>query len=524
MPDATGAALAAAVLAQYAALGQHGKPQPGEHTLLAGFAIVQEHSADGRLRPAACKSRECARARRGSAGLREQESSLGVPLHEAGTAQEREAAMPGGPSLRVVALGTGTKCLGAGQRAPGGALLNDSHAEVRRGLGGPTRAAASCQALPARAAARHRARSLWYDLRVVVHCVKHQLGGEAPNRRSPTAQAARLATRHLPRSAHRQPRAGRRWSRGARCCAGCTASCARRRRRARAAPTSRARPAGASGAAAPGGWSCSPARRRAAMRASRPPRPRPPQAAAAWNAATRAGRFAIGTLEKGRVEHFQVDYVVSGAPHQAGLGSGCSALAGGRAVCSSGGLEACSGTPRQSLPLRDTQPSAAAAAEAAEARCQGGGAGQSGAPDAEAAPPGCHPRERQHSPGGGLRAGAAGACACAGTEPAAGPDPGGSLSLAACAYPLAASTPRPTLSRTGAKPLRPGAALPRAADVEAGETPQAPGAVRRKPGRGAPRRPRRRLSLRVKRREPASASSTSCGERDVSATAHRQTA
>ncbi len=27
-------------------------------------------------------------------------------------------------------------------------------------------------------------------------------------------------------------------------------------------------------------------------------------------AATRAGRFAIGTLEKGRVEHFQVDYVV----------------------------------------------------------------------------------------------------------------------------------------------------------------------------------------------------------------------
>jgi hypothetical protein len=438
MPDATGAALAAAVLAQYAALGQHGKPQPGEHTLLAGFAIVQEHSADGRLRPAACKSRECARARRGSAGLREQESSLGVPLHEAGTAQEREAAMPGGPSLRVVALGTGTKCLGAGQRAPGGALLNDSHAEVRRGLGGPTRAAASCQALPARAAARHRARSLWYDLRVVVHCVKHQLGGEAPNRRSPTAQAARLATRHLPRSAHRQPRAGRRWSRGARCCAGCTASCARRRRRARAAPTSRARPAGASGAAAPGGWSCSPARRRAAMRASRPPRPRPPQAAAAWNAATRAGRFAIGTLEKGRVEHFQVDYVVSGAPHQAGLGSGCSALAGGRAVCSSGGLEACSGTPRQSLPLRDTQPSAAAAAEAAEARCQGGGAGQSGAPDAEAAPPGCHPgvRLRRHRacsrPGSGrqpqlgrLRVSARG------LDPAAHPVPHGRQAAAA---------------------------------------------------------------------------------------------
>lgn len=39
--------------------------------------------------------------------------------------------------------------------------------------------------------------------------------------------------------------------------------------------------------------------------------------------------------------------------------------------------------------------------------------------------------------------------------------------------------------RTGAKVLRPGGALPTAAVVEADDLPQAPGAVRRKPGRGA---------------------------------------
>jgi len=91
----------------------------------------------------------------------------------------------------------------------------------------------------------------------------------------PTAQAAHLATRRL------RPLPTRSRAPGARCCAGCTANCTRRRRRAWAAPTLRARPAGASGAAAPGGWPCSPARRRAATRASHPPRPRPPQAVAA---------------------------------------------------------------------------------------------------------------------------------------------------------------------------------------------------------------------------------------------------
>jgi len=296
MPDATGAALAAAVLAQYAALGQHGKPRPGEHTLLAGFAVVHEHSGGGRLQPAACEPRDCAQA---MPGVRELESALGVPLREAGTAQEREAAVQGGPSLRVVALGTGTKCLGAGQRAPGGALLNDSHAEVRCGLSGPTRAASKLSALPAqthRRTAHHCARSQGCFLQVVRHSVTHQLEGRALNRRP--GQPRRLARRqgafaHCSQAAARRVR---RWSRGAPCCAGCTASCTRRQRRARAAPTLRARPAGASGAAAPGGWPCSPARRRAATRASRLPRPRPPQATTAWTHAAARPRVQAWAL------------------------------------------------------------------------------------------------------------------------------------------------------------------------------------------------------------------------------------
>jgi len=191
----------------------------------------------------------------------------------------------------------------------------------------------------------------------------------------------------------------------------------------------------------------------------------------------------------------------SSAPQSAGLGIDCSALAGGGAVSSPSGPEACIGTPWQSWPLRDAQPCAAAAAEAAEVRCRGSGAGQGGAPHAEAAPPGCHPHGRQHCPGRAPGA-AGGARVRAATELAAGSEPGGGLGSAACAGPLAASPPRPTLPRTGAKPLRPGAALPRAADVEAGETPQAPGAVRRKPGRGAAQRPRRCLSLCGKSWEP----------------------
>lgn len=66
------------VLAAYRSLPKTGKPQPNEHTVLAGF-VLETPSADGQ-----------------------------------------------GP--RCVALGTGTKCLGGQRRSPAGDLVNDSHA------------------------------------------------------------------------------------------------------------------------------------------------------------------------------------------------------------------------------------------------------------------------------------------------------------------------------------------------------------------------------------------------------------
>ena len=81
-----GAAVADAVLAKYASLPKHGKPQGGEYTLLAGFALTDDATPNAR------------------------------PV--------------------VVALGTGTKCVGASARCPRGRALADSHAEViaRRAL------------------------------------------------------------------------------------------------------------------------------------------------------------------------------------------------------------------------------------------------------------------------------------------------------------------------------------------------------------------------------------------------------
>ena len=38
--EAVGADVASAVLRRYASLGKNGKPQPGEYTLLAGFAVT----------------------------------------------------------------------------------------------------------------------------------------------------------------------------------------------------------------------------------------------------------------------------------------------------------------------------------------------------------------------------------------------------------------------------------------------------------------------------------------------------
>lgn len=80
MAEASAEAVASAVLRRYASLPKNGKPQPGEYTLLAGFAVTDD-------------------------------------------------AVPDAPP-RVVALGTGTKCLPASSRCPRGEALSDSHAEV----------------------------------------------------------------------------------------------------------------------------------------------------------------------------------------------------------------------------------------------------------------------------------------------------------------------------------------------------------------------------------------------------------
>ncbi|KAG2499427.1 hypothetical protein HYH03_002374 [Edaphochlamys debaryana] len=92
MSGRLGPAVGDAVLNAFAALPKTGKPQPNEHTVLAGFALA-------RLEPG--------------------------------------AADPSAPSpLLVVSLGTGTKCLGASKRTAQGGVLHDSHAEAvaRRAL------------------------------------------------------------------------------------------------------------------------------------------------------------------------------------------------------------------------------------------------------------------------------------------------------------------------------------------------------------------------------------------------------
>ncbi len=108
-----GEKVAAAVLAQHAALPKTGKPQPNEHTVLAGFVLSwpsQPHAvaAGGKALPGQ------------SAGFACEEPT--EPTAAGSRARE---------DVTVVALGTGTKCLGAGRRSCRGDVLNDSHAEVR---------------------------------------------------------------------------------------------------------------------------------------------------------------------------------------------------------------------------------------------------------------------------------------------------------------------------------------------------------------------------------------------------------
>ena len=100
--------VAGAVLQQYHSLPRTGKPQPNEHTVLAGFAIAF-HTPQG-------QAGSCA----GDLGRNVGEEALSTKVVY-------------GQHLRVVsvALGTGTKCMGARQGKEHVDVISDSHAEVR---------------------------------------------------------------------------------------------------------------------------------------------------------------------------------------------------------------------------------------------------------------------------------------------------------------------------------------------------------------------------------------------------------
>lgn len=100
--------VADAVLQQYYSLPRTGKPQPNEHTVLAGFAL-SFHAPQGRA-----------------------DTCAGYSGHDAGGELLSNRALCG-QHLRVVcvALGTGTKCVGARQSKAHNDVINDSHAEVR---------------------------------------------------------------------------------------------------------------------------------------------------------------------------------------------------------------------------------------------------------------------------------------------------------------------------------------------------------------------------------------------------------
>lgn len=97
--------VAQAVLATFAALPKKAKPQPHEHTVLAGIALSLPADSSN-------------------------SNGSGVSLPGAEQQQQQQQR------LAVVAIGTGTKCLGASQRAPDGGAVNDCHGEVlcRRAL------------------------------------------------------------------------------------------------------------------------------------------------------------------------------------------------------------------------------------------------------------------------------------------------------------------------------------------------------------------------------------------------------
>ncbi|GIL66149.1 hypothetical protein Vafri_19746 [Volvox africanus] len=140
-------AVAAAVASAYTSLPKNGKPQPNEYTVLAGFAIACGNSsvnisAMGSLTQPSGSHTLTAPALVDISRNKSQPPSLSaetplnlsLPSASAATNSQRISMAMG--SVIAVALGTGTKCLGATKRSPLGDVINDSHAEVvaRRAL------------------------------------------------------------------------------------------------------------------------------------------------------------------------------------------------------------------------------------------------------------------------------------------------------------------------------------------------------------------------------------------------------
>ena len=109
------AALATALTA-YAALNKAGKPQPHEHTVLAGWVVERWVGGGGGVSE-------------GGAGDAPATATLAA-------GRPASSTPPSPHHFSVVALATGLKCLPAEHRCPGGRVVNDCHAEVlaRRAL------------------------------------------------------------------------------------------------------------------------------------------------------------------------------------------------------------------------------------------------------------------------------------------------------------------------------------------------------------------------------------------------------